>query len=87
MSRKKLYLFLGILLIFISANFYSSLIIAGAIEFGGVRLQEDIERAEDMTNPDKPSETFYTNAYLQAIYGTPITLIGIYLIVKNTKNI
>ena len=63
------YLYLGIILIFVSGIFYHPLMGIGAIEFGGGRMQMDIDYATDMSDIPKPDPYFYTNAILSASYG------------------
>ena len=80
------YLYLGIILIFASGIFYHPLMGIGAIEFGGGRMQMDIDYATDMSDIPKPDPYFYTNAILLASYGVPLLAMGIYFINKFRNN-
>ena len=80
------YLYLGVILIFVSGIFYHPLIGVGAVEFAGGRLWIDIENAVDMNNIPKPDPYFYSNAFLSVLYGVPLLAMGVYFINKFRNN-
>ena len=84
--KPKTKVILGIAMVFISGLLSSYFIPVILIEFGGGRLAEDIEKAEDITDIPKPPLMFVASLLLTGSYGLPFLVIGIFLIIKNTKS-
>ncbi len=76
---------IGIFFIFMSGTFYHPLLGVILVESVGARLQLDIENSENIVDVSKPSDVFYSNAYISAIYGLPFLILGFYFIYKFKK--
>ena len=76
---------IGVFFIFMSDIFCHSLVGVILVETVGARLYVDIVNSENVIDVPKPSETFYSNAYITAIYGLPFLIVGFYLIYKFKK--